>query len=186
LKPIEEHIIQLLRSDRREAVSKIHDHYADTLYGVVFSMLGDEALSKDALQECLIKVWKNAGSFDHKKARLFTWLLRIARNTAIDKLRVEGRRSEVMIQNQDSNVNKVEQGLNIDHIDIHKHIHELDVKYSKVIYALFFRGLTQEEASKSLEIPVGTVKSRLRIGLRELKSIYQDPLVLLILMELWK
>jgi len=132
-------------------------------------MLGDEALSKDALQECLIKVWKNAGSFDHKKARLFTWLLRIARNTAIDKLRVEGRRSEVMIQNQDSNVNKVEQGLNIDHIDIHKHIHELDVKYSKVIYALFFRGLTQEEASKSLEIPVGTVKSRLRIGLRELK-----------------
>lgn len=186
MKPIEEHIIQLLRSDRRAAVAQIYDHYADTLYGVVYTMLNDEALAKDVLQESLIKVWKNAGAYDQKKARLFTWLLTIARNTAIDKLRGEGRRSDAMIQSQDSNVDKVQSAVNPDHIDIHKHIHQLDAKYSKVIYALFFKGLTQEEASEELEIPVGTVKSRLRIGLRELKSIYQDPLVLLVLLELWK
>lgn len=172
----------MLRSDRREAVSQIYDHYADTLYGVVLTMLGDEALAKDTLQESLIKIWKNAGSFDAKSSKLFTWMLRITRSTAIDRLKREGNQNKILKRSQDS---KAQASLNPNQKDIHKHIDQLDAKYSKVIFALFFNGLTQEEVSEALEIPVGTVKSRLRIGLQELKTIYQDPLVLLVLIEFW-
>lgn len=145
-------------------------------------MLGDEALAKDTLQESLIKIWKNAGAFDSKKSRLFTWMLRIARNTAIDRLKREGNQNKTLKLSQDSNV---QASLNPNQKDIRKHIDRLDGKYSKVIFALFFNGLTQEEVGEALEIPVGTVKSRLRIGLQELKTIYQDPLVLLVLTGFW-
>ncbi|MDG1261290.1 MAG: RNA polymerase sigma factor [Flavobacteriales bacterium] len=183
MNPIEQHITQLLRTDRRAAVSEVYDHYADTLYGVLCSMLKDSDVARDVLQETMIKVWKNGGSFDPTKARLFTWLLRIARNTAIDKMRSEGRQKEAVIQNELTDVDKIQKALNPDHLDVEESLNKLESKYAQVIHALFFIGLTQEEASKALDIPIGTVKSRLRIGLRELKSIYQDPLVLLLLMD---
>ena len=59
-------------------------------------------------------------------------------------------------------------------MDIKKHLKSLDPKYQIVLNALFFEGMTQQEASDELEIPLGTIKSRLKIGLRELKKIY-DP-----------
>ena len=62
--------------------------------------------------------------------------------------------------------------LNQDTLDIKKHLSSLDLKYQIVINALFFEGMTQQEASEELDIPLGTIKSRLKIGLRELKKIY--------------
>jgi RNA polymerase sigma-70 factor (ECF subfamily) len=65
-------------------------------------------------------------------------------------------------------------GINQDAIDLQKHVGTLDSKYQIVLQALFFEGMTQQEASEELDIPLGTIKSRLKIGLRELKKIY-DP-----------
>ena len=136
-------------------------------------MISDDEIAQDVLQECFIKIWRYAGKYDANKAKLFTWLYRIARNTAIDKIRSRSKKTEKEIQINDYNVYRLPTfGLNQDTIDLRKHVETLDEKYQIVINALYFEGMTQQEASDELEIPLGTVKSRLKIGLRELKKIY--------------
>lgn len=143
------------------------------MYGVIHKIIKDDALAEDALQECFIKIWRYSKKYDSSKAKLFTWLYRIARNTAIDKLRSNSKKFDTEIQINNSNVYKLPAyGLNQDTIDLKKHVATLDQKYQIVLNALYFEGMTQQEASDELDIPLGTIKSRLKIGLRELKKIY--------------
>lgn len=76
---IEQHIISLLVTDPKAAIPLIYDHYADSLYGVILSIVGKEEDAQDVLQGSMVKYWKKASSYDPEKAKLFTWLLNIAR-----------------------------------------------------------------------------------------------------------
>lgn len=171
----EQKIISYLAEGNKRALNLLYEHYSASLYGVILKVTNNEELAEDALQETFVKVWKNAHKYDASKAKLFTWLYRIARNTAIDKLRSYNNRffKEVQIDKSDVYILPT-MNINQDVMDIKKHLGTLDEKYQIVIKALYFEGLTQQEASEELEIPLGTVKSRLKIGLRELKKIY-DP-----------
>lgn len=173
--PIEDEIVGLLKKGDKRAISLLYENYGDALFGVISKVLTDSDLAQDALQETFIKVWKKAKTYDSKKAKLFTWLYRIAYNTAIDKVRSYNNKASKEIQIDASDVYKLTgDSLNQDVLDIQKHLSSIDEKYQIVINALFFEGMTQQEASDELEIPLGTIKSRLKIGLRELKKIY-DP-----------
>jgi len=173
--PLEKEIVNLLGNGDQKAMSLLYNNYADSLYGVILKIITDEDLAQDVLQETFIKVWKKAKTYDSNKARLFTWLYRIAYNTAIDKVRSKTKKDKKEVQIENSNVYKLtSKGLNQDVIDIKTHLKTIDEKYQTVINALFFEGMTQQEASEELNIPLGTIKSRLKIGLRELKKIY-DP-----------
>lgn len=157
----------------KTALNLLYEYYSDSLYGVILQVTNNEEVAQDALQETFIKVWKNAKKYDSKKAKLFTWLYRIARNTAIDKLRSYKKRFDKEIQIDKSDVYILPTtSLNQDVIDLKKHVETLEEKYQIVLKALFFEGMTQQEASDELNIPLGTVKSRLKIGLRELKKLY--------------
>jgi len=159
---LEKEITDLLEKSDPRALNLLYENYSNTLYGVIFKITKDDALAQDALQESFIKIWKNSKKYDSKKAKLFTWLYRIARNTAIDKLRSFNNRNGKEVQIEDSNVYKIATA-------------ELkDQKYQIVLDALFFEGMTQQEASDELNIPLGTIKSRLKIGLRELKKVYDE------------
>ncbi|SDR95757.1 RNA polymerase sigma-70 factor, ECF subfamily [Formosa sp. Hel1_31_208] len=173
--PLETHIVKLLAEGDNKALDLLYENYADSLYGVILKVTINEELAQDALQETFVKVWKNAHKYDSKKAKLFTWLYRIAKNTAIDKLRSFSNRFEKEVQIDKSNVYILPTAsLNQDVIDLKEHVARLDKKYQIVLQALFFEGMTQQEASEELNIPLGTIKSRLKIGLRELKKVY-DP-----------
>lgn len=170
---IEERIITHLKKGDKKALNLLYENYSDSLYGVILKVTNNEEIAQDALQETFIKVWKNAHKYDSKKAKLFTWLYRIARNTAIDKLRSFNNRfhKEVQIDKSDVYILPTS-NINQDVLDIKEHLGKLDEKYQIVIKALFFEGMTQQEASEELDMPLGTVKSRLKIGLRELRKIY--------------
>ncbi|HNQ27845.1 MAG TPA: RNA polymerase sigma factor [Aquaticitalea sp.] len=172
---LEQHIVKLLEKGDKAAISLLYENYADSLYGVILKITNNEELAEDALQESFVKIWKNSTKYDPSKAKLFTWLYRIAHNTAIDKVRSYNNRFEKEVQIDKSNVYILPaQNLNQEVIDLRAHVDRLDIKYQIVLKALFFEGLTQQEASDELDIPLGTIKSRLKIGLRELKKIY-DP-----------
>lgn len=171
----EQRIISLLNQGDQYALNLLYENYSDSLYGVILKVTNNEEIAEDALQETFIKVWKNAHKYDSTKAKLFTWLYRIARNTAIDKLRSFNNRFQKEIQIDKSNVYILPRlSLNQDVMDLKEHLGRLEEKYQIVLNALFFEGMTQQEASEELDIPLGTVKSRLKIGLRELKKVY-DP-----------
>lgn len=170
---VEQQIITLLEKGDQRALNLLYENYSDSLYGVILKVTNNEEIAEDALQETFIKVWKNAKKYDSKKAKLFTWLYRIARNTAIDKLRSFNNRFQKEVQIDKSNVYILPtMNLNQDVIDLKEHVARLEEKYQIVLKALFFEGMTQQEASDELDIPLGTIKSRLKIGLRELKKVY--------------
>ena len=170
---LEKHIVDLLREGDEKAISLLYEHYGDTLYGVAFKVVRDEELAQDILQESFIKIWNKAHTYDPSKAKLFTWLFRITRNTAIDKLRSLSNKVEREIQIDVSDVYNVgEENIRPELMDMKKQLDKIEPKYQIVLEALFFEGMTQQEASEELGIPLGTVKSRLKIGLRELRKIY--------------
>ncbi len=172
---LEKHIVELLQERNEKAISLLYENYGNTLYGVAHKVVRNDALAQDVVQESFVKIWKKSDTYDASKAKLFTWLFRITRNTAIDKLRSVNTKTDKEIQIDVSNVNTI--GINStkpDLIDVRENLERIEKKYQIVLDALFFKGMTQQEASDELNIPLGTVKSRLKIGLRELKKIY-DP-----------
>ena len=170
---IEQDIISLLQNNDKKAISLLYKHYAGALLGVIKKVISNDEIAEDVLQESFIKIWKNAHKYDAKKAKLFTWLYRISYNTAIDRIRATKKKIDKEVQIDQSNVYKITTNtFNQDILDIKKHLGSIETKYQTVINALFFEGMTQQEASEELEIPLGTIKSRLKIGLRELKKIY--------------
>lgn len=170
---IEKEIVTLLEKGDKKAITLLYEYYADSLFGVIKKVITDEDTAQDVLQESFVKIWRYAKKYDASKAKLFTWLYRIAYNTAIDKVRSQKNKSGKEVQIETSAVYKITSNeLNQDVLDIKKHLSSLDEKYQTVVNALFFEGMTQQEASDELNIPLGTIKSRLKIGLRELKKIY--------------
>jgi len=177
---LEKHIVELLQERNDKALSLLYEHYGDTLYGVAYKVLKDEELAQDVVQESFVKIWKKSDSYDPAKAKLFTWLFRITRNTAIDKLRSISTKGDKEIQISDSNVYKLGiDSIRPELIDVKENLDKIESKYQIVLDALFFQGMTQQEASEELGIPLGTIKSRLKIGLRELKKIYGTSMMLL-------
>ena len=172
---IEKEIVALLKNGDKRAITLLYNNYADALYGVIKKIIIDDEVAQDVLQESFVKIWRYAKKYDASKAKLFTWLYRIAYNTAIDKVRSLKNKTEKEVQIEVSSVYKITSNtLNQDVLDLKQHLKTIDEKYQIVINALFFEGMTQQEASDELDIPLGTIKSRLKIGLRELKKIY-DP-----------
>lgn len=170
---IEKEIVSLLGRGDKKAIHLLYENYADALYGVIKKIISDDDTAQDVLQESFVKIWRYSKKYDATKAKLFTWLYRIAYNTAIDKVRSLKTKIDNEIQIETSSVYKITSNeLNQDVLDIKKHLDSLDEKYQIVLHALFFEGMTQQEASEELDIPLGTIKSRLKIGLRELKKIY--------------
>ena len=169
----EKEIITFLKNGDKKAITLLYESYSDSLFGVIKKIIPDDDTAQDVLQESFVKIWRYAKKYDPNKAKLFTWLYRIAYNTAIDKVRSQKNKSGKEIQIETSSVYKITSNeLNQDVLDIKNHLNTLDEKYKIVINALFFEGMTQQEASDELDIPLGTIKSRLKIGLRELKKIY--------------
>lgn len=185
-------IIVLLAQSSRQALPVIVDKYGDALFGILTKMVGAKELAEDLLQEALVKVWKNADSYDPSRGRLFTWLLGIVRNTAIDYLRIQKnqfQRQSVSLDNPvysqgiqsitDHGAAAFDSGL----IDT---INKLDEKYRQVIDLLYLQGYTQQEATDLLGIPLGTVKTRALAAIRELRKLLGDKdLVLLLLLDQW-
>jgi len=170
----EELIIQLKAKNER-AFQRIYEMYSENVLGIIYNILRDEALSEEVLQDVFIKVWNKIDSYSESKGRFFTWILNIARNAAIDKTRSTAFKNSQQNQTVDYFVDILEEQSNvsskIDAIGIKKYIEVLEPICKKVIDLLFFKGLTQKEASEELDIPIGTIKTRNRICINKLRDV---------------
>lgn len=162
---------------RREqaAMTELYDRYSAAIYGVILRIVVDEAVGQDKLQEVFIKIWKKIEQFDAEKGRLFTWLINIARNHAIDYTRSKEYQSVGKVQKPENFVNVVDRResttMSVDHIGLEKVISGLDPDLRLIIDYLYFQGYTQAELAEEKGIPLGTVKTRLKIAIRELRKL---------------
>ncbi len=166
-------IEQLKKGDKR-SFELLYENYSSALYGVVYRIIQKEDAAADAMQESFVKIWKKIDSFDQQKGRLYTWMLNIARNTAIDKVRKLRREGKVEIQTFESFVsssNVHQTSMNVDHLGVKEVVDKLDDDHKLIIKYLYFGGYTQKEVSDELDIPLGTVKTRARNGLKKLRKM---------------
>lgn len=167
-------LIQGLKKQDKQVIAELYDLYADTLYGIILKVVNQhEGLAQDILQDAFVKIWKNGDRYDESKGTLFTWMLNICRNQAIDKTRSANfkRKSSIQDYTQETS-NNIQHSYEQrpEHIGLKSEVGRLEEKYREVIELIYFQGFTQVEVVEHLDIPLGTVKSRIRIGLRELKK----------------
>ncbi|MDX2303150.1 MAG: sigma-70 family RNA polymerase sigma factor [Microscillaceae bacterium] len=172
----EDQLVILLKSKDRKGFALLYDRYSAALYGVILKIVKFEELAEDVMQDSFVKIWKKIDTYDPQKGTLFTWVLNISRNTAIDKIRTPEYRRRITdtpledgLQHTGSNVQ-----IAIDHIGINQVLESLAPEYQEVIDIIYFKGYTHQEASEHLGIPLGTIKTRVRIALRELRKLTKN------------
>lgn len=170
----ENELVDALRDHQNDAYGYLYLHYKGALYNIICQIIPDPETASDVLQEVFITVWKNIDKYDAQKGRLFTWLLNVTRNTAINKTRSKIYKSSLKNDSINNYVNyfddKSAYHQNINLIGLRKEVNMLKEEFKIVLELAYYNGFTQEEISKSLNIPLGTVKTRLRNAVLELKK----------------
>ncbi len=152
-------------------MSLLYDHYADSLYGLTKRILGDDQLAEDSLQRSMLKIWENINSFDVSRASFYTWMSVIARNTALDQKRLKTFQAKQKTVSMDDVVYKAEVSMPSGaKIDAARLLANLEENNRIVLEYAYLRGYTQQEISDSLNIPLGTVKTRLRKAISVLRD----------------
>lgn len=152
----------------------MYDHYSAALFGVVSRIIKSEDIAEEILQDVFLKIWDRIGQYDASKGRLFTWMLNLARNQAIDKTRSREMSNDKKTDDIDSFVSIVEsQSSNRqseDTIGLKEVLNSLSEEQKFVVTYLYLKGYTQSELAKEFDIPLGTVKTRLRMAMIELRT----------------
>jgi RNA polymerase sigma-70 factor (ECF subfamily) len=172
----ESEFVSLLKSKDKSGIEKLYDNYSDSLFGVIFKIVKEENVAEDLLQETFIKVWKKIDSYDSSKGRLFTWMLNIARNGAIDYTRSKHYNKSLKVQSIDNTVynqSDARSEIKEESIGIKELVNQLEPKFKTLIDKFYFEGYTQQEVSDELEIPLGTVKTRIRQAIIELRKVFE-------------
>ncbi len=172
---MEQELVDSLRRRDEKAFTYLYDHYAGALYGVILGIIHDPEQARDLLQESFVKIWSHLDRYDPARGRLFTWMLNIARNGAIDVLRSRRHQEEQQIRNLDQNVNldisQLAVSQRIDHIGLSAVLDGMGEEQRRIIDLAYFQGFTQEEIAKKLDMPLGTVKTRVRKALIQLREL---------------
>lgn len=167
-------LVQQFQGKNEAAFEKLYDMYSDSIHGVVFNIVKDNAIAEELMQDVFIKAWHKADTYSSKKGRFFTWILNIARNVAIDKTRSKAFKKSKQNLNSDFFVDIITSNDNLgrstDAIGIKKFVNNLGQKCKEVIELLYFKGFTQKEASVELQMPIGTIKTRNRNCIQQLRD----------------
>ncbi|MDI1317778.1 RNA polymerase sigma factor [Flavobacterium sp.] len=170
----QEELLPLLLRKEERAFTQLYDMYSKSLFSVITNLISDREEAEDVLQEVFVKIWKNIETYNQSKGRLYTWMLNIARNTTIDKLRSKGFNNSQKNLSSDNFVHLLDDSNKltnkIDSIGLRDFVNKLKPKCIQLIDLLFFKGFTQQEASEELEIPLGTVKTQNRTCMNDLRN----------------
>lgn len=170
----ERELVAALRRKDEQAFSYLYDHYAGALYNVVKQVVMDADVSSDVLQEIFVNIWRRIEQYDESKGRLFTWMLNIARNAAIDKTRSKGfQQSSRVLPLLDGETVYASERPGMDDYGLKKVLGKLKDEQRLLIDLSYFQGYTHEQIAKALDMPLGTVKTRIRSALTQLRSLLQ-------------
>ncbi len=172
-------IVRLIKLKDEKGLSYLYDNYSGALNGIIIRILKSEKLSEEVLQQTFLKIWNKIELYDESKSQLFTWMSRIARNTAIDAKRLKKYENVKNTYSLDLTIhNKSDIQMNTSSIDAKSLVSKLDAKHSEVLDCIYLNGYTQVETAKHLQIPLGTVKTRVRQSILTLREILKNEKVL--------
>lgn len=174
----EETLLSMLQSRDERGFSILYDNYSAALYGVILKIVRTEEIAADIMQDAFVKIWRNIEGYNASKGTLFTWMLNIARNTAIDKVRSQEFQNSQKNQDLDTTINTIDKQeysqFDVDAIGVKKVIDKLKPEHRLIIDLLYFQGYTQAEVSEEFGIPLGTVKTRVKSAINHLREYFVE------------
>lgn len=173
-------LVTRLQNGDKDAFALLYDQYAGALFGVVTKIVRSEEAAQDVLQDSFVKIWKHAASYQPEKGSCFTWMLNIARNTAIDHLRKEKRNAASEIQTLETGVDipaMAHHTPNVQAIGVKDLVHQLPAEQRLMVEYIYYGGYTQQEVADELGIPLGTVKTRVRTAVNALRKYFNLLLI---------
>ncbi|MFN8289204.1 MAG: sigma-70 family RNA polymerase sigma factor [Chitinophagaceae bacterium] len=169
----EQELVALLKERNEQAFGYLYDNYSGALLGIVGAIITDREAANDVLQNVFVNIWRRIDSYDPSKGRLFTWMLNIARNAAIDELRSKGYRDTQknfpITGNEE--LPGAAAGPAVVDVGLKKVLAMLKEEWRTLIDLSYFQGFTHEEIARMVGLPLGTVKTRIRSALIQLRSL---------------
>lgn len=169
-------LLQRIASGDQRAFSELYDLIAPRMLGLVRHVLRDHAQSEEVVQEVLLEIWQTAARFDPNKGKAVTWMLTMAHRRAIDRVRSaqasRDRDTKIGIRDLGREVDTVSESaeISIEHKRVEKAMARLSDLQRQAVELAYYGGYTQSEVAEMLNIPLGTVKTRLRDGLIRLRT----------------
>jgi RNA polymerase sigma factor (sigma-70 family) len=171
----ESDLIKQLRAGDKSALSYLYDHYSAALYGIIFRIVKREEWAEEVLQDAFLKIWDRIDAYDESKGRLFTWMMNLTRNLAIDKTRskeITRAKKTDDLHEFVNTIDKQEQTeMAIEQIGLLPVLEALPPEQKLIVEQLYLKGYTQSEVADEFGIPLGTVKTRLRLAMITLRTI---------------
>ena len=164
----------------------VYDRYAQRIYSLAMSVLKDEGLAEDAVQEVFANIWRKAESYRPEMAAPGTWIMSVAHHKIVDIYRSRRRTTDRTVESEAEAILRipdrtpsVEQQAerNIDARMVRAALMELPEEQSRPLYLSAWHGYSQSEIANLLDIPLGTVKTRMRLGMQKLKAALEEYVV---------
>jgi RNA polymerase sigma-70 factor (ECF subfamily) len=173
----DEELMQMVRRGDADAFAVIYERHASSAFSLAYRMMGSRALAEDVTQEAFLSAWRSAARYDSTRGSVRTWLLGIVHNRAIDAMR-RGRVRDFPRVDDETAAERLESGERTDAevarreeaATIRAAIDKLPREQSQVIELAYFGGFTHTEIAEMIDAPVGTVKGRMRLGLKKLRD----------------
>jgi RNA polymerase sigma-70 factor (ECF subfamily) len=173
-------LVGLTADGNADAIGVLYDRYSGAVFAFAVRMLGDRAVAEELLQEVFFRCWKQARAYSSQRGSFITWLLSITHNMAIDELRRRGRRPQradtadpvQLLANVRDREPSVEDRAQLGALreEIGAAMRQLPAAQRTTIEMAYFDGMTQREIADALQEPLGTVKTRMRLGMRKLRD----------------
>jgi RNA polymerase sigma factor (sigma-70 family) len=169
----EKELLEGLRRHDQQTYSYLYDNYSKALFTVIFNIVPRQEQAEEVLQEVFVKIWQNIASYDNTKGRLYTWMINIARNQAIDRTRSREFSNQSKTTELTENVyeGKPVSDSGPKDVGLLQTINKLPEENRKLLELAYFQGYTHDEISQMLNIPLGTIKTRIRTTIIQLRKI---------------
>jgi RNA polymerase sigma factor (sigma-70 family) len=148
-----------------DAAAVFVGHFQAKVVGLAFAITRDRAEAEDVAQDAFVRAWRHAASYDPRRGRVASWLLGITRNAALDRMRVSARRREFPVE-------EFAESLLRDDIS---DLADGAAEQREAVLAVTIYGLTTAELSRATGVPLGTAKTRIRLALRKLRALQEEP-----------
>jgi RNA polymerase sigma factor (sigma-70 family) len=164
----EEELVLALGNQEKVAIEALYDMYSASLFGVISRIVIDTPTAEDVLQETFVKIWNSFSSYSAEKGRLFTWMVNI------DKIRSKDFKNQAKNHELENNVTFIDEQRNTVYkpelMGIKDLVLTLKPEQKSILDLVYFKGYTHVEAAEELGIPLGTIKTRLRMAIIELRK----------------
>lgn len=174
-------LLKRIKARDEEALAELYDLYNRLLFGMIISVVKKREEAEDVLQEVFVKIWERASTFNEERGNVYSWVVTLTRNKAIDRIRSKDYKTQEKATRDVDAPDFFLEGEKYDPLEttiysdrtelVKKALGEIPQSQSEVLKIAYYEGLTQREISEQLDIPLGTVKTRMRQGMIKLKDI---------------